>query len=75
MKIIVESEMNGGTKEIPVQLNGKLKFCITVDADDTSENILNKIKSDTRVLEILQKNKVVKEIYVPNKIFNIVVKK
>ena len=73
--IIVESEMNGGTKEVPVQVNGKLKFCITVDADDTSENILKKIKSDFRVLEILEKNEIVKEIYVPNKIFNIVVKK
>ena len=72
--IIVESEMNGGTKEVPVQVNGKLRFCITVDADDTSENILKKIKSDFRVSEILEKNEIVKEIYVPNKIFNIVIK-
>jgi len=66
--------MNGGTKEVPVQVNGKLRFCITVDADDTSENILKKIKSDFRVSEILEKNEIVKEIYVPNKIFNIVIK-
>lgn len=62
-------------RKFPVQVNGKLRFCITVDADDTSENILKKIKADSRVLEFLEKNEVVKEIYVPNKIFNIVVKK
>ncbi len=73
--IIVESEMNGGTKKVPVQVNGKLKFCITVNADDTSENILKKIKSDSKVIELFEKNEVVKEIYVPKKIFNIVVKK
>ena len=72
---IVESEMNGGTKEIPVQVNGKLKLCITVGADETPEEILNKIKSNQQVIEILQGENFIKEIYVPGKIFNIVVKK
>ena len=72
---IVESEMNGGSKEVPVQVNGKLKFCVTVDADDSHDEILRKIKENEQVKEILEKDNVVKEIYVPGKIFNIVVKK
>ena len=71
---IVESEMNGGTKDIPVQINGKLKLCVTVDAEDSAEEVLKKIKADAKVIELLEKNEVVKEIYVPCKIYNIVVK-
>ena len=72
---IVESEMNGGTKKIPVQVNGKLKTCIEVDADLTPEEILKKIKEDQRVIDLLEQNDVIKDIYVPGKIYNIVVKK
>ncbi len=72
---IIEHEMNGGTKEIPVQVNGKLKLCVTVDADDNADAILRKIKEEPKVVEILKTQKVVKEIYVPGKIYNIVVKK
>ena len=71
---IVESEMNGGTKDIPVQVNGKLKLCVTVNAEESPEEILEKIKADKKVTEILENNDVVKEIYVPGKIYNIVVK-
>lgn len=71
---IVESEMNGGTKDIPVQVNGKLKLCVTVNAEESPEEILEKIKADKKVIEILENNDVVKEIYVPGKIYNIVVK-
>ena len=71
---IVEAEMNGGTKDIPVQVNGKLKLCVTVNAEESPEEILEKIKADKKVTEILENNDVVKEIYVPGKIYNIVVK-
>ena len=71
---IVESEMNGGTKKIPVQVNGKLKLCVIVNADDSEDVILEKVKDDKQVQDIFEKNEVVKEIYVPGKIFNIVVK-
>ena len=71
---IVESEMNGGTKKIPIQVNGKLKLCVVVDADASADKILEMVKADEQVKEILEKNDVVKEVYVPGKIFNIVIK-
>ena len=70
---INEEEMKGGTKDIPVQVNGKLKLCVTVNASDSPDEILNKIKSNEQVIDILSKNNVKKEVYVPGKIFNIVV--
>ncbi len=72
---IKEDEMQGGTKDIPVQVNGKLKLCVTVNVSDTKEEILRKIKSNEQVVGILNNNKVKKEVYVPGKIFNIVVEK
>ncbi len=72
---IKENEMKGGTKDIPIQVNGKLKLCVTINVNDSNDEILNKIKSNEQVIDLLSKNNVVKEIYVPGKIFNIVVKK
>ncbi len=72
---INKQEMDGGTKDIPVQVNGKLKLCVTVDADMSPEDILKKIKETPKVIEILENNKIKKEIYVPGKIYNLVVEK
>lgn len=71
---INKAEMNGGTKEIPVQVNGKLKGCVSVDAEASNEEILSNIKESTLVKDIFEKFEVVKEIYVPGKIYNLVVK-
>ena len=62
-------------KDIPVQLNGKLKFCVSVDAESSTEEMLEIIKNDERVIKLHENNNVVKDIYVPGRIYNIVVKK
>ncbi len=72
---INEDEMNGGTKEIPIQVNGKLKLCVTVDADSTPDEILKAIKENDKVKELIETNNIKKEIYVPGKIYNLVVDK
>ena len=69
-----EAQLTGGIKEIPVQVNGKLKMCVSVDADATPEEILTVIKSDSKVKELFNKYDVTKEIYVPGRIYNLVVK-
>lgn len=68
-------ELKGGTKNIPIQVNGKLKFLVTVDAEESDEEILKEIKANKKVQELLNSENFVKEIYVPSKIFNIVIKK
>lgn len=60
--------------EIPIQINGKLRSVITVDAESPKESILETARSDERVLSAIDGKTVVKEIYVPGKLVNIVVK-
>ena len=70
---INEQELQGGSKEIPVQVNGKLKATVMVDASATPEEILETIKADEKVQKIMEENEIKKEIYVPGKIYNLVV--
>ena len=58
--------------EIPVQVNGKLKTTITINLDENESSVKEKVHS---ALEgKLDGKSIVKEIYVKNKIFNVVVK-
>ncbi len=70
---INEKDLKGGTVNIPVQVNGKLKTCVAVDAEINPKDMLDIIKKDEKVAKILSENTVKKEIYVPGKIFNIVI--
>ncbi|MBO6149457.1 MAG: leucine--tRNA ligase [Lachnospiraceae bacterium] len=63
--------MKEDTVEIPVQVNGKIRATIEVAADAEKEAVL--IAAKEAVADKLQ-GSVVKEIYVPGKIVNIVVK-
>lgn len=56
--------------EIPVQINGKVKGTIVIGKDDNKEDVIQKAKSS----EILKNYIIYKEIYVPKKVINFVVK-
>ena len=58
--------------EIPIQVNGKLKATVTILVD-SDEDIVKKLVHD-KVSHMLEGKQIVKEIYVKNKIYNIVVK-
>jgi len=58
--------------ELPVQINGKVKGTITVALDATEEVV--KDLAHKELAELLDGKNIVKEIYVKNKIFNIVVR-
>lgn len=60
--------------EVPIQINGKLRTVITVDADSSKESILESARADERVFSAVDGKTIVKEIYVPGKLVNIVVK-
>jgi leucyl-tRNA synthetase len=57
---------------IPLQINGKFRENIVVDADCDKETVINKAKE--ALATRLEGKTIVKEIYVPKKIVNIVVK-
>ena len=59
--------------EVPVQVNGKMRGVIKVDANVSQEDILEVAKSNSDISKHLEGN-IVKVIYVPKKILNIIVK-
>ena len=62
------------TIEIAVQVNGKLRGKLVVAADISAEDAIAVAKADEKVQSFLTDKNVVKEIYVPGKLVNLVVK-
>ncbi|MFP4172925.1 MAG: leucine--tRNA ligase [Candidatus Hydrogenedentota bacterium] len=62
------------TVQLPVQVNGKLRAVIEAPKDAAKDAILAAAKDDHRVAQYLGGKEVVKEIYVPGKMVNLVVK-
>ena len=60
--------------EIPVQINGKLRTKVVVPADTTEEQVKLAAMADERVKAALAGRQVVKMVYVPRKLLNVVVK-
>ena len=57
---------------LPIQINGKLRETITINLDEEEEIVKEKVHN--AISEKLKGKNIVKEIYVKNKIYNIVVK-
>jgi leucyl-tRNA synthetase len=60
--------------EIPVQINGKLRSRVVVPADATEETVLERALADEKVKAMIAGKQIVKKIYVPGKLVNVVVK-
>jgi leucyl-tRNA synthetase len=60
--------------EIPVQVNGKLRSRVVVPADSSEETVIERALADEKVRAAIAGKQVVKKIYVPGKLVNIVVK-
>ena len=59
---------------LPVQINGKLRANVEIQKDEDKESIREKIFNNEKIQNYTNGCEIVKEIYVPNKIYNIVVK-
>jgi leucyl-tRNA synthetase len=62
------------TIEIAVQLNGKLKATVKIAADEVQDSVKEKVMANDNVKAALEGKNIVKEIYVPGRIYNIVAK-
>ncbi len=60
--------------EIVVQVNGKIKTKMMVAVDGDKDEIINSALSEDKVKEAVDGKTIVKQIYVPNKLVNFVVK-
>ena len=68
-KYLVDDEI-----EVPVQINGKVKSRIHVAADADQDTVLAAASADTKIAELISGKNVVKQIYVPGRMVNLVVK-
>ena len=60
--------------EIAVQVNGKVRGRISVASDISKDGAIEAAKADEKIVEALAGKTVVKEIYVPGRLVNLVVK-
>ncbi|MBE6560833.1 MAG: leucine--tRNA ligase [Ruminococcaceae bacterium] len=69
-----EAKTVDATVEIAVQISGKLKGTIRIAADAAKDDAIAAAKADEKIAALLDGKTIVKEIYVPGKIVNIVAK-
>ena len=69
-----ESKCKEDTVEIVLQVNGKIKNKLVIETNEDKDSVLAKAKADEKVIETIAGMNIVKEIYIPNKLVNIVVK-
>ncbi len=60
--------------EVPVQVNGKLRGRVVVPADAVEEFVVGRALADEKVQAAIAGKQIVKKIYVPGKMVNLVVK-
>ncbi|MFH1415028.1 MAG: leucine--tRNA ligase [Elusimicrobiota bacterium] len=60
--------------EVPVTVNGKLRSKISISPETEEKEVLQLAHKDERVLQFTENREIIKEIYITNKIVNIVVK-
>ena len=69
-----EAKTVADTVEIPVQINGKLRGTVIIPADADKDTALAAAKADEKIKSYLDGHTVVKEIFVPGRTVNIVIK-
>ena len=67
-----EAKCKDDTIEIVVQVNGKVKAKLTVEADIDKDAALAQAKSNEKIAPLIDGKNIIKEIYVPGKLVNIV---
>ena len=68
-KYLVDDEI-----EVPVQINGKVKARINVAADADQDAVFEVALADAKISDLTSGKNVVKKIYVPGRMVNLVVK-
>ena len=69
-----EAKCRDNTVEIAVQINGKVRAKLVVDADIESDEAIARAKADPKIAEAVDGQTIVKELYVKGRLVNIVIK-
>ena len=60
--------------DLPIQVNGKLRANIQINKDEDREKVKELVHQNDKVQSYLEGKEVIKEIYVPNRIYILVIK-
>ena len=60
--------------EMPIQVNGKVRATLFINKNDNFEDFKERLYNNENILKHTDGKKIIKEIYIPGKICNIVVK-
>ncbi len=69
-----ESKCVESMVEIAVQVNGKIRTRLMIPADASQDEVLAQAKADDKIAAAVAGGKILKELYVPGKLVNIVVR-
>jgi leucyl-tRNA synthetase len=62
------------TIEIAIQINGKIKSTVTISTNKEEASVKQMVMNDPEIKKAIEGKTIVKEIYIPLKIYNLVVK-
>ncbi len=71
--IFDETKCQESMVEIVLQVNGKIKDRVTVAKDLAKDEVLKLVYENSNIVQAIGDKNIKKEVYVPNKLFNIVV--
>ena len=60
--------------KMPIQVNGKTKSLIDVIYNEDKDIIMKRVMLDSKIIKNIEDKKILKTIFVPNKIVNLVAK-
>lgn len=69
-----EAKTQEDTISLPVQINGKLRANVEIEKNEDQESVKQKVHNNDKIQAQIEEKQIVKEIYVPNRIYNIVIK-
>lgn len=69
-----EEKAKADTINLPIQINGKMRGTVSVDASIDKDGALASAKADENIARYLADKNIVKEIFVPGKILNLIIK-
>ena len=62
-----------GDIKMPIQINGKTRSLIDIQSDENKEVVMKKIMLDPKIIKNIKNKKILKTIFIPNKVVNLVV--
>ena len=68
-KYLTEEKIN-----LVIQINGKKREVLNIKKDTNEDEVLKMIKTNTKINNFIKEKNIVKKIFVPNKIFNLIIK-